>query len=115
MGEKIARDISGHMANGCRERKNRSWHLWPWRADVASEKVARDISGHMASACRERKIAHANGSERSRVEEFPSEKSLGTLVCTTSWAWARAKSSLLRQEPTVAAKAAGEKIASDIS
>ena len=56
-GEKIARDTSGHGERMSWAKESLVTSPAIWRAHVASEELAR-----------------VNGSERSRVEEFPSEK-----------------------------------------
>ena len=89
--EEIARDMSGHGELMPWAKKSLVTSPTIWRAGVASEKIGRGVSGpsermspakeslaaspaiwraHVASE----EIAHVNGSERSRAEEFPSER-----------------------------------------
>ena len=90
-GEKIARDTSGHGELMSWAKRSLVTSPAIWGTGVASEKIARGISGHserMSPAKRSlvtspaiwrahvasERIARVNGSERSRVEEFPSER-----------------------------------------
>ena len=75
-----------------RAKRSLAVYLATWRVDVASEK-----------------IAHVNGSERSRVQEFPSEKIARDIGLYNLMGMGRErKESLLQKEPTVAAEAASE-------